>query len=170
MNTPSQANIVARHLGLSDPSHWKSIDDYVAQGGSTGEITQTRVTDSLRSLVTDSSKVGTPKSINKNYPGLYNYVMDEWPKGELYSREKLRKIVSQGIASGEVPGGAWYINDDEGSYQEAVQRGEGDEWMPDVTDNEKENIIQKLQAAGETVTEQKIKEYQKHIVLGIQRN
>jgi hypothetical protein len=168
MDTPSQANMVARHLGLSDVSHWKSIDDYIAQGGASGEITQTLVNDTLRSVVSDKGKVSTTKQIDKNYPGMYNYAMENWPKGELYNRDKLRKIVSQGIADGEVVKGGWV--DWDASYRKAIEDGEGSDWLPDVDDAEEVRIIKILQARNIEIDEQKIREYKKHITLGIPRN
>ena len=94
--------------------------------------------------------------------GFYDSVVKFIPDGKVPSEVEMRKIISNLIMDGHVEG-AWFGD----KLYEAVEDKSYGKWLPDLTDDDREQIEPILRDKGLPVTDRAMKEYKKAIIMGL---
>ncbi|MDL2267205.1 glycoside hydrolase family 104 protein [Desulfovibrio sp. OttesenSCG-928-G15] len=143
--------------GLTD-AQVKGAKKYLEEGGNTAKVSISRV----EGLFKRMGKGAKPPE------SLYDDVINNLEPGKPITEEHLRKAISRAYMTGETPDGSiyWGYGKDE-SYSEAVKRGRGRDWLPDVTEEEQHEYGAALRARGEKVTDVKLRQYKKYEIMKI---
>ena len=129
-----------------------SAISYYEQGGKLKGASLSSV-DNLYKRVTGKSKM--PE-------GFYDAVTAFLPDGKIPSEQELKKVISNLEMDGRVSG-EWFGE----RLFEAIRDKEYPGWLPNLTDEEREEIAQKLREKGQPVTDRAMKEYKKAIIMGL---
>ena len=130
----------------------KTARTYLEQGGKLKGA-------SLSSVDTLYKKLSGQKKMPE---GFYDAVVSFIPDGKVPSEVELRKIISNLIMDGHVAG-AWFGD----KLYEAVEDKTYGKWLPDLTDDDREQIEPILRDKGLPVTDREMKEYKKAIIMGL---
>lgn len=130
----------------------KAARTYLEQGGKLKGA-------SLSSVDTLYKKLSGQKKMPE---GFYDSVVSFIPDGKVPSEVELRKIISNLIMDGHVSG-AWFGD----KLYEAMKDKTYGQWLPDLTDEEEEDIAQILREKGQPVTSRTMKEYKKAQIMGL---
>lgn len=155
-NSPAKVIALAAEGGLT-PQQQQGVLEYMQKGGKAGALKRSQLDSVVKDVTGDKDGL-------KKYPELWDMVIERLPDGVTPTDDSLRKITVQLMTSGEVPG---TVFDPDRSYYEALNKGQGESWLPDVTSDEKKQITPILKKAGRRVDLKTIRMYKKHIILGI---
>lgn len=158
---PSLETLWMEYKPYADDADWKQLENYFRSGGAAGGLKDATVRTMFKNM-TGKSAEEKPD----HYQGVWNYVLRNLPEGKKPIDPDVRQLVGQALAEGEREGGGWGYGEDM-PYLEAVEKGHGDTWLPDVTGDEEEKITRILKENGKLVTDRTIQLYKKHVILGI---
>jgi len=144
---------------------------YWKDGGARGSLTDSRVRGIYETL---TGKRVVSDQDQENYNHAWNYILQNVPKDREPTDEEItRQLAVLLTTPGErVQQGGW---DWDMSYQEALQGGVGDQWLPKVDKSEKAYIKSQIEIWNDAVTSDKdkigtdefsIRRYKKYLLLG----
>lgn len=151
ITTVQQIEVAGVNARMTD-TQIKAARTYLEQGGKLKGA-------SLSSVDTLYKKLSGQKKMPE---GFYDSVVSFIPDGKVPSEVELRKIISNLIMDGHVAG-AWFGD----TYFEAVKDKTSGKWLPDLTDDDREQIEPILRDKGLPVTDRAMKEYKKAIIMGL---
>lgn len=146
-----------------DDGDQKEIEKLNDSGGFIGKLSDSQVQKTFESVS------GTkPADEVEQYDAVWRYVVDNWPPDQMPTDIEVRKIVSQALASGEKMGRKGFgIGENVKNYYEAEARGEGNDFLPDLTALEEEEYSIALQEMNIPVNKYSLRMYKKHYVMGL---
>lgn len=151
ITTVQQIEVAGVNARMTD-TQIKAARTYLEQGGKLKGA-------SLSSVNTLYKKLSGQKKMPE---GFYDAVVKFIPDGKVPSEVELRKIISNLIMDGHVEG-AWFGD----KLYEAVEDKSYGQWLPDLTDDDREQIEPILRDKGLPVTDRAMKEYKKAIIMGL---
>ena len=156
----TRINAYAFEHGLTD-KQVQEARTYQQEGGNKAGVTLTRVERVYKAL-TGGGKMP---------PQTFALVLQNMEPGKAASDESISRTISNlYVQSGESMGSGWFWDRDE-TYADALSKGRGETWLPDVTEKERQEIRAILRQAGiEKITEERIREYKKYEIMGIPRS
>lgn len=156
----TRINAYAFEHGLTD-KQVQEARTYQQEGGNKAGVTLTRVERVYKAL-TGGGKMP---------PQTFALVLQNMEPGKAASDESISRTISNlYVQSGESMGSGWFWDRDE-TYADALSKGRGKTWLPDVTEKERQEIRAILRQAGiEKITEERIREYKKYEIMGIPRS
>ena len=149
----------ASDRGLT-PSQTKKAIEYAREGGAVGSV-----------KFSEAKAIWTRLTGKKNMPQeAFDALRTQVPQGHAPSTAELEKLISQlYMSKGVIPRDVLW--DKSASLYDAIKDKSTSNWLPDVTDAEKEEYAPIVRAMGYKGTdlETAIKKYKRDIVMGIKR-
>ena len=134
----------------------KQAKEYLQKGGNKAGVNISRVEGIFK-------RMGKGK---KMPPDLFELVLQNIEPGKPVTDERLQQTLANLYMEGESIGSGWWWDKDE-TYADALKKGRGDSWLPDVTEAERTAITAILRQAGVKVTEERIRKYKKSEIMRI---
>lgn len=151
----TQIDAFAFTRGLTDKQA-QDATRYMQDGGNTGKVTVSRVESIFK-------RMGHGKKMPED---LYQMTLENLEPGKPATDERIRQTIANLYMDGEaIDSGLWWDRDE--SYSDALRKGRGDSWLPDVTSDERRTISTILRGRGIAVTDERIRQYKRVEIMGL---
>lgn len=163
-HVPNAEQLLATYKPYLSDGDWNKLFDYYRQGGQIGELSSASVRATYRALT--GKGPGESEKHERQYAAVLDYVRDQIRiEGIKPTSDRVSAWVAESLTQGEKTGG--FLFDTDMRYAEALSKGEGHLWLPDVPDNARAGIKEDLKQNGLKVDETAIRRWYKFKVLGI---
>ncbi len=147
---------------LSD-TDYKALEKYWEEGGATGGLKNSRVLTTYKSMV----KYDPKKSKDRDkFSIVWDYVDSNLPKDKKPTDSEIRTLISRAVMEGERKGGGYGYGADT-NYADAVQKGHGSTWLPDMDDRQRSKAKKWLEKEGDAVNDFNLRFYWRVVEMGI---
>lgn len=121
--------LVSSYAGQISKSDMKTLQKRLMKGGNTGMLSDSN----MRTLYSSFTGKKVPEN-TEEFNMVVEYIENNIPPGKDPNDKLIREMMATALTTGEKIG-KWF--DPDMSYAEALAKGEGDQWLPDLGDQNK---------------------------------